>query len=137
MFSENFRCNLTVYESESFSDSSLHHIFEYENFRVPFSKKSSLTWVVKIKLQKIDGNLLDKRRKLYMNATFIFKILSRPQARENSRQYLLLWTVIFNENSHCMPLIVARKRDVFFAWLYVSHAVTMQANTATSLILRV
>ena len=39
-FPENFRCNLTYYESETFSDSFLHHIFESENFRFPlFSEK--------------------------------------------------------------------------------------------------
>ena len=38
-FPENFRCNLTYYESENFSDSSLHHIFESENFRFSFCKK--------------------------------------------------------------------------------------------------
>ena len=36
-----------VYESESFSDSSLHHILESENLRFPFSNKNSVTWVVK------------------------------------------------------------------------------------------
>ena len=36
-FLENFSCNLTYYESENFSDSSLHHIFGSENnFRFPF-----------------------------------------------------------------------------------------------------
>ena len=46
-FSENFRCNLTYNESENFSDSSLHHIFESENFRLPFFTKNSLPWGVK------------------------------------------------------------------------------------------
>ena len=46
-FPEKFRCNLTFNESENFSDSSLHHILESENFRFPFSKKNSVTWVVK------------------------------------------------------------------------------------------
>ena len=32
-FPENFRCNLTYYEIENVSDSSLNHIFESENFR--------------------------------------------------------------------------------------------------------
>ena len=31
-FPENFRLNLMYYESETFSNSSLHHIFESENF---------------------------------------------------------------------------------------------------------
>ena len=73
-FPENFRCNLTFYESENFSDSSLRHIFESENFRFRFSKKNSLTWIVKygkIILQKIVGNLLDKFRKLHMNGTLM------------------------------------------------------------------
>ena len=48
-FPENFRCNLAFYESENFSDSSLHHILESENFRFPFSTKNSVTWVVKYK----------------------------------------------------------------------------------------
>ena len=48
-FAENFRCNLTYYESENFSDSSLHHIFESENFRFSFCTKSSLTLAVKCK----------------------------------------------------------------------------------------
>ena len=30
------RCSLTYYESVNCSDSSLHHIFESENFRFPF-----------------------------------------------------------------------------------------------------
>ena len=42
-FSENFRCNLTFYESENFCDSSLHHILESENFRFPFSTKTRRT----------------------------------------------------------------------------------------------
>ena len=44
IFSENFRWNLTYYEIETFSDSSRHHIFESENFRIPFfPTKNSLT----------------------------------------------------------------------------------------------
>ena len=38
---------ITYYESENFSDSSLHHILESENFSFPFSKKNSVTWVAK------------------------------------------------------------------------------------------
>ena len=36
-FPENFRYNLAHYEKEKFFDSSLHHIFESESFRFPFS----------------------------------------------------------------------------------------------------
>ena len=45
-FSKNFRSNLTFYESENFSDNSLHHNLESENFRFPFSEKNSVTWAV-------------------------------------------------------------------------------------------
>ena len=38
-FSTTFPKNFTYYESEDFSDSSLYHIFESENFRFPFLKK--------------------------------------------------------------------------------------------------
>ena len=44
---------------EIFSDSSLRRIFESENFSFFLGK-----WNVKIKLQKIVGNLLHKLRKL-------------------------------------------------------------------------
>ena len=62
------------YESENFSDSSLHHIFESQNFRFPFfyekqPKLESEMW--KIKLHKIVGNLLDKRRKMDVDGTVI------------------------------------------------------------------
>ena len=78
-FSENFRCNFRFYESENFSDSSLHRIFESENFRFSFSTKNRLTWGLKMrktKLQKIVGNLLDKLQKLYMNGMAIQKFLA-------------------------------------------------------------
>ena len=39
----NFSCNLTFYESENFSGSSLHHILESEKFRWPFFKKNIVT----------------------------------------------------------------------------------------------
>ena len=35
-FPENFRSNLTYYESDNFTDSSLRRSFESENFRFPF-----------------------------------------------------------------------------------------------------
>ena len=43
LFLENFRYNFKFYESENFSDSSLHRLFESENFRFPFPTKNSLT----------------------------------------------------------------------------------------------
>ena len=35
-FPETFICNWTFYESENFFYFSLHHTFEFENFRLPF-----------------------------------------------------------------------------------------------------
>ena len=46
-FLENLRGNFKFYESENFSDSSLHRIFESENFRFPFSTKNSPSWGLK------------------------------------------------------------------------------------------
>ena len=62
------------YESENSSYSSLCHICESKNLRFPFLYEKyhnlgSEMW--KIKLEKIVGNLLDNRRKLYMNGTVI------------------------------------------------------------------
>ena len=41
---EKFRCNLTLHESENFSDSFLHHILESEKFRFSISTRYDLTW---------------------------------------------------------------------------------------------
>ena len=61
-FPENLRCNCTFYESENFCYPCLHRNFESENFRFSFSTKLSLTqgvkYEIKIKLQKILGNLV-------------------------------------------------------------------------------
>ena len=35
----------TFYESKNFSDSSVHHILESENFSFPFSERNWVTWV--------------------------------------------------------------------------------------------
>ena len=75
------------YESENFSDSSFHHIFDSEKFRFAFfyEKKPNLgceMW--KIKLQKIEWN-------------GHLEMFNRPQAKENSRQSLLLRTDILQK----------------------------------------
>ena len=97
-FPKHFRCNLTFNGTENFSDSSLHDLFESENVRFPFSVKHSLTVgseIWKIKLQKTVGNLLDKLRKSVVNAwNGHLEFLSRSQAIENSKQYLLFSTDI-------------------------------------------
>ena len=55
----NFSCNLRIYESENFSDSSLHRIFDSENFRFSFLYEKELNLGSEkgnIILQKIVGN---------------------------------------------------------------------------------
>ena len=85
---------MTYYESEKFSDFSLHWIFESKNFRFPFLYE---TWPilgsknVKNKLRKIVENLADKLRNEWYGHLEIF---SRHQVLEISRQYLLLRTYI-------------------------------------------
>ena len=58
-FPEYFRCNLTYYESEDFSDSSLHHLFQSENVWFPFSTEPNLK-CGKIKLRKIDCTWMER-----------------------------------------------------------------------------
>ena len=90
-FPENSRCNLKLYESEDFPDSSLHCISESENVRFPFSKKNSLTWGVKwVKVEPAFEN----RREFIREASIILhkwkdhlELFSLTQAIENSRQF--------------------------------------------------
>ena len=46
-FPENLRCSLKFYESESYTGSFLHYIFESKNFRFPLSTANNLTWEMK------------------------------------------------------------------------------------------
>ena len=41
IFSENFSFNSKNYESEKFSDFSVHRIFESENLRFPFYRRKT------------------------------------------------------------------------------------------------
>ena len=61
-FPENFRCNLTYYESETFSDSFLHP----KILGFLFSQKNSLTWEIKCENLTSENrrDFLDKLRKL-------------------------------------------------------------------------
>ena len=54
-FPENFRCNLTYYEGDNFSDTFFQHIFESENYRIPFYslRKTCLTRWVKCEKLKV------------------------------------------------------------------------------------
>ena len=96
VFPENFRCNLSFYERENFSDSYLNHTFESEHFRFLFSKKNSITWGVKCQkftLQKIVGNLLDKFRKLYVNVWMNGHLkVCAALASPSGRAFASLWS---------------------------------------------
>ena len=75
---------------------------------VLFCKKNGLTWAVKwekSKLQKIVGNLLDKRQKVLHEWNDHLEISSRPQVIENCRQYLLLRTDILQKTLAGSPWI--------------------------------
>ena len=50
--------------------------------------------MLKNKVQKILGNLLDKLKKLYLNGTAHLEIFSRPEPMEDSRPCLLFRTDI-------------------------------------------
>ena len=59
----------------------------------------------KIKLQKIVGNLLDKRQKVLHERNDHLEIFSRSQVIQNSRQYLLLRTNILQKTLVGCPWI--------------------------------
>ena len=73
-----------------------------------FSSNNNLTWGVKCeknKYQKIVGNL-DELRKFYINGTVMhLEIFSRPQSKENSRQYLRLRTDILQKTVVACPWV--------------------------------
>ena len=55
---------------------------------------------MKIKLQKIVGNLLDyKLRKLYMNETITYKFFRHSQVIENPRQYFFSEQIFYVKQS--------------------------------------
>ena len=72
LFPEHFSCKLSFYESENFSGSSLHQNLNPKILGFLFLRKNSLTWV-----NEWNSHL---------------EILSRSQAIEKSRPYLLLRT---------------------------------------------
>ena len=106
-FPENSRCNLKLYESEDFPDSSLHCISESENVRFPFSKKNSLTWGVK--LVKVEPAFKNRREFIREASIILHKwkghlgLFSLTQAIKNSRQFSPPKRY-FTENSGWVPL---------------------------------
>ena len=84
-FPENFGCNLALYESEIFFDTSLHHIFESNHFRFsfPYEKQPNLGYEMwKIKLV---GNLfIREASEIVHEWNGHTQIFSCPQVIENS-----------------------------------------------------
>ena len=72
--------NGNIHESEDFSDSSRHHIYQSESeiSRFPFCAINSLTWAVKCAKFNLENhrNFLDKLRKLCVNGTVIYKFIT-------------------------------------------------------------
>ena len=98
-FPENFRCNFRFYESENFSDSSLHRSFESENFRFPFSTKNRLTW--RLKCEKLNFRKSQGIYQISYKTVHEWKshleIFSLPQVIENCRLFLFLRTDILQK----------------------------------------
>ena len=96
LFPENFRYNLTFYESQNFSDSSVHCILESENFRFPFSNKNSVRWVVKCEKLNLENcrEFIRYLSKIEHEWNVHLDIFSCPHTKENSRQNVPLRTDI-------------------------------------------
>ena len=98
-FPENFRCNLTYYEADKFSDFFFHHIFESDNFRIPlYLRKIALLgeWNVK-------NETSENRREFISMIRWASKIVhgwnGHLEAFCQVNRY-------FTENSRWMPRIV-------------------------------
>ena len=99
-FPENFRCNFKFYRNENFSDSSLHRIFESDNFRFPFSTKNRLTWGLKCEIKLIRKSYREFIRyatKIVRKWNGHLEIFNPPQAIENYRNRY------FTEHSRWVP----------------------------------
>ena len=84
-FPENFRCNLALYESEIFFDSSLHHIFESNHFRFSFPYEKQPNQGYEMWKIKLVGNLfIREASKIVHEWNGNTQIFSCPQVRENS-----------------------------------------------------
>ena len=122
-FPENFRCNLAHYEKQFFFDSSLHHIFESENFRFPFSYKKSLTCGVKCE------NQTSENRREFIKLAWKFvrewdghveslEMFSLPQVLENSRQYLLRTDILQTTVVGC-PCVLTHLKSLRTLYLLI------------------
>ena len=115
-FPQNLRCNLTYYESENFSDSSLHHIFvPQNNFRFPFIYEKypnlgSEMWKIKFTWENRREFITEKCTWMEQSS----RNFSCPQIKENSRQTYLLFRT---ENRRWVPLPCV---DTTFTVLFLS-----------------
>ena len=102
-FAVNLRCNITYYESESFCDSSFHHI----------------------KLEKIVANLFDiKASKIVHEWNGHIETVGRPEVMETSKQYLLLRTDVLK--SGWVSLYYRCASMVFF--LFIAYLIVSGSN---------
>ena len=113
-----------LYESENFSYSSFHRIFESENFRFSFSKKNSLTWRMNCEKSNFRKSLHEWNGHL--------ENFSRAQVLENPRQYLLLRTE-FCRISRWVPLLklpgsLIFKKKLLFSNSLIIHDVISQSE---------
>ena len=102
IFSKKLRCNQCITKVRIFLSPLSITFLKLKILGFLFSTKNSLTrrsemW--KIKLQKIEGDLLDKLWIHEHEWNGHLEIFSHPQAIENSRQYLLLRTDIYRKQS--------------------------------------
>ena len=118
-FLENFSRKWTFYESEKSSDSSLHHIFEFENFKFPFLKKNSLTWGLKCEKWICEyRELIRKASKIVHEWNGHLQILIRPQPRENFKAIFVSPNRYFTQNSRWVLLYALQtERGRFFMTL--------------------
>ena len=96
--------------------SSLHHIFESENFRFPFSYKKSLTCGVKCENQTSEN----RREFIKLASKFVrewdghvesLEMFSLPQVLENSRQYLLRTDILQTTVVGC-PCVLTHLKSI-------------------------
>ena len=92
------------HESENFSDYSLHHIFESENFRFPFFLE--MVKCEKLNSRKPLGIFWISFKNIVHEWDGLLEIFSCPQVIENSRQYSLLRTDILKKTGSLGALVI-------------------------------
>ena len=114
----------SVLRKTIFFYSSLHHIFESENFRFPFSYKKSLTCGVKCENQTSEN----RREFIKLASKFVrewdghvesLEMFSLPQVLENSRQYLPLRTDILQTTVVGCPCVLTHLKSLCTLYLLI------------------